>query len=445
MQNIDTLINARWIIPVEPDDRVLENHSIAIHEGRIIALLPTAKAERTYSAQQTRQMDRHILLPGLINSHTHAAMSLFRGLADDLPLMEWLHKHIWPAEAKWVNSEFVHDGTQLAIAEMLRGGTTCFNDMYFFPDEIARVASQAGIRAAIGLIVIDFPTAWAKDADEYLSKGLQLHDRYRNDPLITTVFAPHAPYTVSDQPLQRIQTLAEELDIPIHMHVHETADEISQATEQSGLRPLQRLYDLGLLTPRLLAVHMTQLSDDEIPLLAESGVHVLHCPESNLKLASGFCPVNKLHTAGVNVALGTDGAASNNDLDMFGEMRTAALLAKAVAGDASAVPAHAALRMATINGARALGIDQETGSLEPGKAADIIAVQIDDIEAEPLYHPLSHVVYACSRDKVSDVWVAGRHLLSERRLTTLDEAALRKRSREWLQKIAASDAQENQE
>jgi 5-methylthioadenosine/S-adenosylhomocysteine deaminase len=439
MQQIDTLIHARWIIPVEPDDRVLDNHSLAIHEGRILAILPRQQAEQAYTAQHIQHMDRHVLLPGLINTHTHAAMTLFRGLADDLPLMEWLHQHIWPAEASWVNTEFVHDGSQLAIAEMLRGGTTCFNDMYFFPDEVARVATQSGIRAAIGLIVIDFPTAWAKDADEYLSKGLQLHDRYRNDPLITTVFAPHAPYTVSDQPLQRIQTLAEELDIPIHMHIHETADEINQSLDQHRQRPLQRLEQLGMLTPRLLAVHMTQLEDDEISLLADTGVHVLHCPESNLKLASGFCPVQKLHQAGVNVALGTDGAASNNDLDMFGEMRSAALLAKAVAGDASAIPAATALRMATINGARALGIDDETGSLLPGKAADVIAVQLDDIEASPMYHPLSHIVYACSRDKVSDVWVAGRHLLSERRLTTLDEAAIRQRTQVWQEKIGLSD------
>lgn len=441
MQQIDTLLHARWIIPVEPDDRVLENHSLAIHQGRIVAIVPTQQAEKDYTAQHTRQLQQHVLLPGLINTHTHAAMTLFRGLADDLSLMAWLHEHIWPAETRWVNSEFVHDGTQLALAEMLRGGTTCFNDMYFFPDEVARVASQAGMRAMIGLIVIDFPTAWANDADEYLNKGLQLHDRYRNDPLIRTAFAPHAPYTVSDQPLQRIQTLAEELDIPIHMHIHETADEVDRSIEQHRSRPLQRLEQLGLLTPRLLAVHMTQLEDYEITRLADAGVHVLHCPESNLKLASGFCPVQHLHQAGVNIALGTDGAASNNDLDMFGEMRTAALLAKAVAGDACAIPAATALRMATINGARALGIDDETGSLLTGKAADVIAVQLDDIEAEPLYHPLSHLVYACNRDKVSDVWISGRHLLSDRRLTTLDEAVIRQRTRVWQQKIGESDSQ----
>lgn len=444
MQKIDTLINARWIIPVEPDDRVLENHSIAIHDGRILAIVPGAQANEQYDPQHRHDLGEHILMPGLINTHTHAAMSLFRGLADDLPLMAWLHNHIWPAESNWVNSEFVHDGTQLAIAEMLRGGTTCFNDMYFFPDEVARVSKQCGMRASIGLIVIDFPTAWANDADEYLSKGLQLYDDYRNSPLITTAFAPHAPYTVSDAPLKRIQMLAEELDIPIHMHIHETADEVKQSLDAIQQRPLTRLYELGLLTPRLLAVHMTQLEDDEIAMLAETGVNVLHCPESNLKLASGFCPIAKLDQAGINVAIGTDGAASNNDLDMFGEMRTAALLAKAVAGDASAVAASTAIQMATINGARALGIDNETGSLVPNKAADIIAVHVNDIEATPLYHPQSHIVYACGRDKVTDVWVAGRHLLSERRLTTLDEAAIRARCQSWGEKINAQDQKQDQ-
>lgn len=443
MQKIDTLIHARWIIPVEPDDRVLEQHSLAIHNGRIVNILPTATAQTQYRSEVELRLDQHALLPGLVNAHTHAAMSLFRGLADDLPLMEWLNHHIWPAEARWVNSEFVQDGSQLAIAEMIRGGTTCFNDMYFFADDVARVASHAGIRAVVGMILIDFPTAWAKDADEYLSKGLALNDRYRNNPLISTVFAPHAPYTVSDAPLQRVQMLAEELDTAIHMHVHETSAEVAQAVEQQQLRPLQRLEQLGLLTPRLLAVHMTQLEDEEIQQLATSGVHVIHCPESNLKLASGFCPVERLLQAGVNVALGTDGAASNNDLDMFGEMRTAALLAKAVAKDASAVPAVMALRMATINGAKALGLDNEIGSLEVGKAADIIAVHFDDIALHPVYHPLSHIVYACGRHQVTDVWVAGRHLLREGSLTTLDEHAIRDKTAQWQQKIAASDEEQD--
>ncbi|HHH36599.1 MAG TPA: TRZ/ATZ family hydrolase [Gammaproteobacteria bacterium] len=441
MEAVDTLIRAPWIIPVEPRGTVLEDHVLAVHEGRIHDILPAAEAGRRYRAQSEVSLARHVLIPGLVNAHTHAAMTLFRGLADDLPLMEWLNEHIWPAEGTWVNSEFVHDGSLLAIAEMLRGGTTCFNDMYFFPEETARAAETTGIRAAIGLIMIDFPTAWAADAEEYLAKGLALQDRYRNHPLISTVFAPHAPYTVSDGPLEKIVTYAEEVDIPIHMHVHETAAEVEGALEQHGERPLARLRRLGLLTPRLLAVHMTQLEADDIALLAESGAHVVHCPESNLKLASGFCPVARLLEAGVNVALGTDGAASNNDLDMLGEMRSAALLAKAVAGDASALPAADALRMATLGGARALGLDGITGSLEKGKAADVVAVDLGEIEAQPLYHPLSQLVYTAARHQVSDVWVAGRHLLKERRLTTVDEQALLARCAPWREKIGRSDEQ----
>ena len=441
MTHADTVINARWIIPVEPDGIVHEHHSLIIQDGKILDLLPTARAKTLYQGITTLNLDEHALIPGLVNAHTHAAMSLFRGLADDLPLMNWLNDHIWPAENTWVSYEFAHDGTQLAIAEMLRGGTTCFNDMYFFADATARVASNAGMRTAIGLIIIDFPTVWASDAQEYLNKGLELHDQYRNDPLISTIFAPHAPYTVSDQPLSHIQTLAEELDIPVHIHVHETADEIVKSHEQYNGRPLQRLERLGLLTPRLLAVHMTQLLDDEIEQCAAAGAHVIHCPESNLKLASGFCPVHKLQKAGVNVALGTDGAASNNDLDMFGEMRTAALLAKAVANDASAVPAATALRMATLNGARALGLDDKIGSLVIGKAADVTAIHLGDIESTPLYHPVSQLVYATGRDKVTDVWVSGKQLLKDRVLVTLDEHTIREKVQSWQRKIAQRDQQ----
>jgi len=438
MTAVDTLIHGRWIAPVEPAAKILEHHSVAIHEGRILAILPTAQAQATYTATVEHSLDRHLLIPGLINAHTHAAMSLLRGLADDLPLNEWLNEHIWPAETRWVNEEFVHDGTQLAMAEMLRGGTTCFNDMYFFPDTTARAAASCGIRASVGLIVVDFPTVWAQDADEYISRGLAVHDQYRSDPLITTLFAPHAPYTVSDQPLEHVRVLADELDIGIHMHVHETADEVDSAIELTGKRPLQRLHDLGLTSPAMLAVHMTQLSTAEIGQYAASGGHVVHCPESNLKLASGYCPVDALMTAGVNVALGTDGAASNNDLDMIGEMRTAALLGKAVCADASALPAHTILKMATLNGAKALGIDRDTGSLLAGKWADITAVCLDTIETQPVYDPVSQLVYACGREQVTDVWVAGQHLLKERRLTTLDGNDILERTRDWHARISTS-------
>ena len=435
---IDALIHARWIIPVEPVEAVLEQHALAIHEGRIVEILTSDLAEKKYSANTITRLDEHAILPGLINAHGHAAMTLMRGLADDLPMMTWLHDYVWPTEQKWISAEFVHDGSLLACAEMLRGGITCFNDMYFFPEETVRAVEQAGMRATVGLIVVDFPSAWAQNADEYLNKGIELHDQLHNNTLVTTAFAPHAPYSVSDAPLQRVATYAEELDIPIHMHVHETADEVRQALADHGKRPLQRLDELGLLSPRLLAVHMTELSSDEIQRCAETGVHVIHCPESNLKLASGFCPVHELHQAGINVALGTDGAASNNDLNMFSEMRTAALLGKGIAADATAVPAEQALCMATINAARSLGLDEDIGSLQPGKAADFIAVHLNEIETSPVYHPVSQLVYATGRDKVTDVWVAGKHLLKDRVLTTLDTEEILNKAETWQTRIAGS-------
>jgi 5-methylthioadenosine/S-adenosylhomocysteine deaminase len=363
-------------------------------------------------------------------------MTLMRGFADDLPLKDWLENHIWPAEQKWVSPEFVRDGTLLAAAEMLAGGTTCFGDMFFFPDDVAKAVVTAGMRAVVGMIVIEFPTAYATDADDYLRKGIDVHDRYRDHPLVRTALAPHAPYTVSDEALRRIVTYAAELNVPVHMHVHETEAEVRESVAKVGARPLQRLERLGLLSPQLMAVHMTQLEPHEIATLAAQGVHVLHCPESNMKLASGFCPVARLAAAGVNVALGTDGAASNNDLDMFGEMRSAALLAKAVAGDASAVPAAAALRMATLNGARALGLEDLVGSLVPGKAADLVAVDLGGIANQPVYNPISHLVYATGRQQVTDVWVAGRPLLRRGALLTLDTVDIAQRASQWHDRLA---------
>jgi 5-methylthioadenosine/S-adenosylhomocysteine deaminase len=433
--HVDTLICARWVIPVEPDNTLYENYAVAVANRKIIDLLPAAEARVKYQAAELRQLDRHALLPGFINAHTHAAMTLFRGIADDLPLMEWLQQHIWPAEQKWISPEFVEDGTRLAIAEMLRGGTTCFNDMYFYPEHTALVATDAGMRAVVGLIMLDFPTPWARDPQEYFEKGEHVHDRFKHSPLIRTAFAPHAPYTVSDEPLKKIGMLAEELDVPIHIHLHETVTEIRQSLDQYGTRPLARLHGLGLLSNRLVAVHMTQLERAEIELVAKHGAHVVHCPESNLKLASGYCPAAELLQSGINLATGTDGAASNNDLDMIGEMRTTALLAKGVANSSSVVPAHQALRMATINGARALGIDTLTGSLRPGKEADLAAIDLDQLETQPLYDPVSQIVYACSRNQVTDVWVAGRQLLKDRELTTINEGELRQQAAAWQRKL----------
>lgn len=435
MQTIDTIINAKWIIPIEGEHEVLEDYSLAIHEGKILDILPQDQAKTTYQSSENITLDSHALLPGLINAHTHASMTLLRGYADDLALMDWLQNHIWPAEAKYVGPEFVYDGTQIAIAESIRSGVTCFNEMYFFPDEAAKAVDEAGFRASVGLIVIDFPTVWASNADEYLSKGLALHDELRHHERITTTLAPHAPYTVSDEPLQKIVTYAEELDVPVHIHVHETEFEVVQALEQKGNREIERLRQLGMVSPRLMAVHMTQMTDEEIQLCAENNVTVVHCPESNMKLASGFCPVHKLQKAGVNVCIGTDGAASNNDLDMISEMRSAALLSKVVSGNPSAVPAHTALEMATINGAKAMGLDNRIGSLKPGKEADVIAVNLSSIETQPVFHPVSHIVYSCNREQVSDVWVAGQRVLNGRNLTTLNEQSLLSKAKLWNEKL----------
>lgn len=433
---IDTLIHARWIVPVEPRGRLYEEHALAIEGGKIVAIAPRGEADEKFAPRETIHLPGHALIPGLINAHTHAAMTLLRGYADDLPLMEWLNGHIWPAESHWVGPAFVRDGSRLAVAEMLRGGVTCFNDMYFFAEDTAQAAAEAGMRAVIGLILVEFPTPWAATAEEYLRKGVELHDRFRDHPLIRTAFAPHAPYTVSDTSFKRLATYAGELNIPLHMHVHETAGEVRKAVEETGERPLKRLERLGLLSAQLAAVHMTQLEPHEIATLAAQGVHVVHCPESNLKLASGFCPVAALNRAGVNVALGTDGTASNNDLDMFGEMRIAALLAKTVANDAAAVPAAEALRMATLNGARALGLEDSVGSLSPGKQADVVAVDLDALESQPVYDPVSQLVYACNRRQVSHVWVAGKQLLRDGHLLTMDEQEILDRARAWRDKIA---------
>lgn len=437
MTNVELILNAGTLVTVDEQNRVLHRHSLVIDGGRILDLLPTSEALQRYSAAHIDERPDHIVMPGLINTHTHLAMNLFRGLADDLPLMTWLQEHIWPAEGRWVDEQFIRDGTELALAESLLGGVTCVNDMYFYPDVVGTVASLAGIRATVGLIVLDFPTVWASHADDYIAKGLELHDQLRGDPLVTTAFAPHAPYTVSAEPLIRVATLANELDIPVHMHVHETAAEVSDFVSQKGQRPLAALDDLGLLTPSMLAVHMTQLTPEEIERCASAGLHVLHCPESNMKLASGACPVFDLQTAGVNVALGTDGAASNNDLDMFGEMRSAAFLAKHHSGDASAVSAETAIRMATINGAKALGLDRETGSLEIGKSADCIAISTHPVAMSPMYSPVSHLVYCTDRGQVDDVWVAGRQLVEKRSLLTLNADAIVKKSRAWAQRISS--------
>ncbi len=437
--HVDLLIHAGWIAPVDDQDSILSDHSLAVTAGRIEALLPTAEVEGQITADQEQDLPGHLLIPGLINAHTHSPMTLMRGLADDLPLMVWLTEHIWPTEQRWADTDFVMEGTRLALLEMLRGGITCFNDMYFHPEVTARATIEAGMRAVIGMILVDFPTGYAQDANEYIAKGLALHEQYHDHPLISLAFAPHSPYAVSDAPFERIRTLADELEVPVHIHLHETRDEIVQSLRDHGERPLSRLQRLGLLGPGLVAVHMTQLDDAEIEMVAAAGAHVVHCPESNLKLASGFCPVARLIDAGINVAIGTDGAASNNDLNLLGEMRTAALLAKGVAGSASAVPAYTALRMATLNGARALGLDDEVGSITEGKRADLVAVDLGDGHTQPIYNPVSQLVYAAGRHQIRQVWVDGRQVIRDGTPCTLDSSAIIADAQVWARRIADAD------
>ncbi|MCC8361980.1 TRZ/ATZ family hydrolase [Lysobacter sp. A6] len=433
----DLLIEAGHVVPVVPHGVVLERHAVAISDGAIVAILPIDEARERFAPREVVSRPDGALIPGLVNTHTHNPMTLLRGVADDLPLMEWLQGHIWPIEGAVVAPDFIADGVTLAIAEMVRGGTTCCNENYFFPDVQAATYRKHGFRARVGLPVIDFPTAWARTADEYFDRAGEVHDQWRNDPLVATAFAPHAPYTVSDANFERIRMLADQLDVPVHCHVHETAHEVAEARRTLGQSQIARLDRLGLVNDRLIAVHMTQLTDAEIALCAERGVSVAHCPESNLKLASGFCPVAKLAKAGVNLAIGTDGAASNNDLDMFGEMRTAALLAKAVGDDASALDAFAALRAATLGGAKAMGFEERIGSIEPGKQADLALVDLGALETQPLHHVVSQLVYACGRHQVSDVWIAGVRKLEARLLVDMDVEAIVANARQWQTRIAA--------
>lgn len=435
-ESCDLLIEAGFVVPVQPHGVVLEDHAVAISGSEILAVLPTAQARTRYAAKQVVSRPDAALIPGLVNAHAHNPMTLLRGIADDLPLKVWLQQHIWPIEGAVIGPEFVADGITLAIAEMLRGGTTCANENYFFPDVQAATYKRHGFRARVGLPVIDFPTAWASSDDEYFDKAGEVHDQWRDDALVATAFAPHAPYTVNDANFERIRMLADQLDVPVHLHLHETAQEVQQSLEKYGQRPIARLDRLGLINDRLIAVHMTQLTEAEIRMVAERGVSVVHCPESNLKLASGFCPACALQRAGVNLAIGTDGCASNNDLDMFGETRTAALLAKAVAEDAAALDAFEALRAATLGGANALGFGDRIGSIEAGKQADLVCVDLGALETQPLHHVVSQLIYATGRQQVSDVWIAGKPKLQQRELVDMDMAGLIANAKQWRTRIA---------
>ncbi len=431
---VDTLIHPGWIIPVIPEGDVLTGFSIALLDNKIAAIVPTEEAVYI-NAEKTYTLPEHVLLPGLINAHGHGAMSLLRGYADDLPLTPWLEQHVWPAEAAHVSEEFVRDGVDLAMVEMIRSGTTSFSDMYFFPDVTAERAQLMGMRCQITFPVLDFPTVWARDADEYISKGLALRDKLKHVDMVSVVFGPHSPYTVNQKNLAKVATLAAELDIAVHIHLHETSGEVLVAVEQTGERPIDTLHRLGLLGPKTQCVHMTDLGEQDIALLVATGAHVIHCPTSNMKLASGTCPVANLHEHGINVALGTDGAASNNNLNLFYELRQAALLAKLQSRNASAVSAQQALAMATINGARALGMSDCLGSLEEGKLADLIAVDMNQAETLPVYNPLSQLVYAHNGSQVSHSWINGKMVMEDRTLVNMELADVVQRARSWQHRI----------
>jgi 5-methylthioadenosine/S-adenosylhomocysteine deaminase len=451
---VDLVVYGRWVVPVAAgrETQVLDRHAVVVKGGLIHDILPAGDVPARYTPTRAVHLgDDHALMPGLVDAHTHLALNMLRGVADDLPLAQWLSEQIWPTEARLVDEDFVRAGTRAACAELIRGGVTTINEMYWFPESVAEVLEEVGMRGLVAMVVLEFPSRYAANADDYIAKGLAIRERWAKKAgasgRVTFGFGPHAPYTVADSSFAKIRDAATEIGCRVHIHLHETAGEVlasktggkegtSKHLSDELTSPLANLDRLGLLNDRLIAVHMTCLDDAEIKRLAASGTHVIHCPNSNMKLASGFCPVDKLIKAGVNVAIGTDSASSNNSLDMWSELKLTAVLAKGVAGDATAVPAWQALRMGTLNGARALGLESVTGSLEVGKAADLIAINLAGrIETEPMFNVLSHLVYATDRSAVTDVWVGGQQLLADRNLTTIDEAGVLGMLREWGHKV----------
>jgi 5-methylthioadenosine/S-adenosylhomocysteine deaminase len=440
MQPTECLIEARWIIPVVPSGVVLEHHALFIRRGQIEDLLPIPDAHRRYANVERVELAQHALLPGLVNAHTHAAMTLFRGLGGDQPLKRWLEDYIWPLEATFVDPDFVRDGSRLAIAEMLRSGTTCFNDMYFYPDQTIEEAINSGIRLVSGIVVLDFPTRFAQTPQEYFKKGFEIRDRYRHEPRIHFTLAPHAPYTVGEDTLRQVARYADELGLRVHIHVHETREEVQRFELAHGSTPIQALDRLGLLTPELLAVHVTTLGPGDLERLARAQGWVIHCPESNLKLGSGCCPVAELQDAGVGLALGTDGAASNDDLDMLGEMRSAAFLAKGLTRDPGRLTAREVLAMATLGSAQALGLSDVIGSIERGKAADLLAINLARPATLPCYDPVAQIVYAASRDQVSHVWIDGVIKVEDGKLLGTAEDSLMDTANAWRERIRSRHA-----
>ena len=434
-KNASVIISASWIFTAGPEDQLLSDYAVVIENDKVIDLLPQNKVFDEYEANNNYQLTDHILIPGLINTHTHAAMSLFKGFADDLSLQDWLNNHIWPAEKEFVNSSFVKDGSILALSEMIKSGVTTFNDMYFFPEATAEAVKELGVRSNIGLVVLDFPTNYATDPEDYLVKGFEFRDKWRNEELITTSIAPHAPYSVSNEAFTLINTYSEELNINIHTHLHETQWEIDQSIDKYGITPVQRLNNLGIIGPSLMAAHCVYLNDQDMDILAKNKVSIAHNPSSNMKLGSGIADVAKMLKQNLTVSLGTDSSASNNRLDIMGEMRLAALLIKGTTKSPELIPAKEAIKMATINGAKTLGLDSTIGSIEKNKKADLVAIDLSAIENQPLYNPISTLVYSSSRTDVSYVWIDGNIKLKDKKLVNIDEERIIQMAKKWQRKL----------
>lgn len=438
-KKIDCIVHAEHILTMDKDLTVIHDGGVAVDKGKILAVGLYAGIAAEYESAVIVGGRARVIIPGLINTHTHAAMVSFRGLADDLPLKVWLEKHIWPAETRWLGPEFISDAIELACLEMLKAGVTTYSDMYFFGDSAGKATKRLGMRAVLGSGILDFPTAAAKTADEYLEKAEAFSLDWRGDELITTSIAPHALYTCSKETLKKAKALSEKLSLPMHIHLSETEWEVKEIISRHGKRPVEYLEDIGFLDDSVLAAHCVWVDDREIDLLAERRTGVSHCIESNLKLASGIAPVVRMLNSGVKVTFGTDGAASNNDLNIISEMSTAAKVHKAVSGDTTALDSRTALLMATRWGAEAIGLGSITGSLEPGKYADLVVINLDKPHLTPVYDIYSHITYSAMASDVETVIVNGRVVLNDRELKTGDEDSILRRARAWGEKIKNAD------
>ena len=419
-QPIDILIKHGLVLTMNPNLDVIPDGAVAIKGNKIVDVGPTDRLRSTYEVETAIDATNKLVLPGLINTHTHAPMTILRGIADDLPLMEWLEHHIWPVERKFMDADTVYLGAMLACIELLQSGTTTFVDMYFFEDKVAEAATRAGIRCVVSEVLIDFPTPCNPTPEGAIKYTKWLMDKWRDHPLITVAVSAHAPYSCSKPVLQHAAKLASEANVPLLIHLSETKDEVKRITQQHGMSPVEYLASIGFLGPNVIAIHCVHLSQHDIELLARHRVSVSHNPESNMKLASGIAPVPQLLSAGINVGLGTDGTASNNNLDMFGEMDTAAKLHKVISGDPTVMDAKTVVKMATCMGAKVIGMDDKIGSIEKGKLADIIIVDLNRPHLTPMYDPYSHLVYSARADDVEVVIINGKLVLRDRKLLTID-------------------------